>query len=161
MTRTAAGGETRSSAAGRTTTAARCRSFGTLPRGTVRSSACAGIRLCRRWWGCQSSPLDLLDEDKLLPRVTELEQLLARELHDLTARTAVVETRVAGFLGGLTLTDDISAEAVTDELVEHGFVTRPLRGNTVQISPPFITTDDAIRQLVAAIDTVLSVQEAK
>jgi adenosylmethionine-8-amino-7-oxononanoate aminotransferase len=36
-----------------------------------------------------------------------------------------------------------------------------LRGNTVQISPPFITTDDEIRQLVAAIDTVLSAQEAK
>ena len=57
--------------------------------------------------------------------------------------------------------DDISAEAVTNELVEHGFITRPLRGNTVQISPPFITTDDEIRQLVAAIDTVLSAQEAK
>jgi adenosylmethionine-8-amino-7-oxononanoate aminotransferase len=93
--------------------------------------------------------------------VTELDQLFARELHDLTARTAVVETRVAGFLGGITLTDDISAEAVTDELVERGFVTRPLRGNTVQISPPFITTDDEIRQLVAAIGTVLSAKEAK
>ena len=34
------------------------------------------------------------------------------------------------------------------------------RGNTVRISPPFITTDE-LRQLVAAIDTVLSAQEAK
>ncbi|MFI1510744.1 aminotransferase class III-fold pyridoxal phosphate-dependent enzyme [Streptomyces sp. NPDC020597] len=104
---------------------------------------------------------DLLEEDKLLSRVTEVERLLARELNPLTARAAVVETRVAGFLGGITLSDDISAEAATDELVEHGFITRPPRGNTVQISPPFITTDDELRQLVAAIDTVLSVQEAK
>ncbi|MFF0087159.1 hypothetical protein ACFYR1_47015 [Streptomyces canus] len=35
------------------------------------------------------------------------------------------------------------------------------RGNTVQISPPFIATDDEVRRLVAAIDTVLSAQEAK
>ena len=105
--------------------------------------------------------LEILEEEKLLPRVTELEHLLARELHALRACAAVVETRVAGFLGGITLSDGISAEAVTDELVEHGFITRPLRGNTVQISPPFITTDDEIRQLVAAIDTVVCAQEAK
>jgi adenosylmethionine-8-amino-7-oxononanoate aminotransferase len=36
-----------------------------------------------------------------------------------------------------------------------------LRGNTVQISPPFISTNDEFRQLMAAIDTVLSAQEAK
>jgi adenosylmethionine-8-amino-7-oxononanoate aminotransferase len=36
-----------------------------------------------------------------------------------------------------------------------------LRGNTVQISPPFITTDDEVRQLVAAIDTVVSAKEAE
>lgn len=104
--------------------------------------------------------LDILDEDKLLPRVAELERLLASELQGLTARASVVETRVAGLLGGVALTDGVSAERVTDELVEHGFVSRPLRGNTVQISPPFITTDDEIRQLVAAIDTVLATQEA-
>ncbi|MYS89044.1 MULTISPECIES: hypothetical protein [Streptomyces] len=34
-------------------------------------------------------------------------------------------------------------------------------GNAVQISLPFVTTDDEIRQLVAVIGTVLSVQEAK
>jgi adenosylmethionine-8-amino-7-oxononanoate aminotransferase len=105
--------------------------------------------------------IDILEQEKLLPRVTELEQLLARELNGLTAREAVVETRVAGFLGGITLTDGVSAEAVTDELVKHGFITRPLRGNTVQVSPPFITTDDEIRQLVAAIDAVIADQEAK
>jgi hypothetical protein len=36
-----------------------------------------------------------------------------------------------------------------------------LRGNTDQISPPFISTNDEFRQLMAAIGTVLSAQEAK
>jgi adenosylmethionine-8-amino-7-oxononanoate aminotransferase len=100
--------------------------------------------------------IDLLDEEKLLPRVTELELLLSEELTRLAARDAVADTRVAGLLGGVTLVDEVSAEAVTDKLIERGFITRPLRGNTVQISPPFITTDDEIRQLVAAIDTVIT-----
>lgn len=93
--------------------------------------------------------------------MTELEQLLARELRGLAGRETVIETRVAGLLAGISLADTLSAEGVTDELVEHGFITRPLRGNTIQISPPFITTDDEIRQLVAAIDTVLAAQESK
>ncbi|MGW2339774.1 aminotransferase family protein [Streptomyces sp. NPDC001661] len=105
--------------------------------------------------------LDILDEEKLVPRVAELEQVLADELRVLNTRESVVETRVAGLLGGVSLVDDINAEAVTDELVEHGFVTRPLRGNTVQISPPFITTDEELRGLVAAIGTVLAAHEGR
>ncbi|MCX5536900.1 aminotransferase class III-fold pyridoxal phosphate-dependent enzyme [Streptomyces sp. NBC_00006] len=105
--------------------------------------------------------LDILDEEKLVPRVAELEQVLADELRVLGTRESVVETRVAGLLGGVALVDDISAEAVTDELVEHGFVTRPLRGNTVQISPPFITTDEELRGLVTAIGTVLAAHEGR
>ncbi|MHC5259075.1 aminotransferase family protein [Streptomyces sp. UC4497] len=105
--------------------------------------------------------LDILDEEKLVPRVAELEQVLADELRVLGTRESVVETRVAGLLGGVALVDDISAEAVTDELVEHGFVTRPLSGNTVQISPPFITTDEELRGLVAAIGTVLAAHEGQ
>ncbi|MFJ9181190.1 aspartate aminotransferase family protein [Streptomyces sp. NPDC102360] len=105
--------------------------------------------------------LDILDEEKLVPRVAGLEQVLADELRVLGTRESVVETRVGGLLGGVALVDDISAEAVTDELVEHGFVTRPLRGNTVQISPPFITTDEELRGLVAAIGTVLAAHEGR
>ncbi|MFF3489721.1 aspartate aminotransferase family protein [Streptomyces sp. NPDC002795] len=105
--------------------------------------------------------LDILDEEKLVPRVADLEHVLADELRVLGTRESVVETRVAGLLGGVALVDDINAEAVTDELVEHGFVTRPLRGNTVQISPPFITTDDELRALVAAIATVLAAHEGR
>lgn len=102
--------------------------------------------------------IDLLEQEKLLPRVAQLELLLAEELARLATRDAVADTRVAGLLGGVALVDQVSAERVTDELIERGFITRPLRGNTVQISPPFITTDEEIRQLVAAIDAVLTAQ---
>jgi adenosylmethionine-8-amino-7-oxononanoate aminotransferase len=100
--------------------------------------------------------LDLLEEEGLLPRVAELERLLADELGLLGTRDGVTGTRVAGLLGGVTLADELSAETVADELVEHGFITRPLRGNTLQISPPFITTDAELRQFVEAIGTVVA-----
>ena len=69
-------------------------------------------------------------------------------------------TAVAGLFGGVTLASHLGAETGTDELIEHGFVTRPLRGNSVQISPPFITTDDELRQVVTEIDTVITAQES-
>ncbi|GLY69292.1 aspartate aminotransferase family protein [Amycolatopsis taiwanensis] len=105
--------------------------------------------------------LDILETDKLLPRVEELEQLLAHELAGLESREGVDATRVAGLLGGVTLAGQISAEAVTDELIEHGFIARPLRGNTVQFSPPFIATDDEIRAMVAALDSVIADHERR
>ncbi|MFE7331157.1 aspartate aminotransferase family protein [Streptomyces sp. NPDC057565] len=103
--------------------------------------------------------LDLLEQDKLLPRVSKLETLLSSELTRLQSHDAVTDTRVAGLLGGVTLAEHLSAEAITDQLIERGFITRPLRGNTVQISPPFTTTDDEIKQLVEALSDVLTEQE--
>lgn len=103
--------------------------------------------------------LDILETEKLLPHVEELERLLANELVGLENREGVDATRVAGLLGGVTLVEQISAETVCDELIEHGFIARPLRGNTVQFSPPFIATEEEIRAMVAALDTVLADQE--
>lgn len=106
--------------------------------------------------------LDVLERDNLVPRVAELEQLLRDELNQLAAqRPSVADVRVAGFLGGVSLRADIAAEAVADQLIDIGFVSRPLRGNTLQISPPFITTDSELRQFIAAIDHVLSEEETK
>jgi adenosylmethionine-8-amino-7-oxononanoate aminotransferase len=103
--------------------------------------------------------LSLLEEEKLLPRVKELEVVLTDELKRLDALAGVAETRVAGLMGGVSLREDLSAEAVTDALIENGFVTRPLRGNTVQVSPPFITTDAELRELVGAIEAVVVAQD--
>jgi adenosylmethionine-8-amino-7-oxononanoate aminotransferase len=100
--------------------------------------------------------IDLLEEEKLLPRVAELELLLADELSRLSTCDGVTDTRVAGLLGGVTLAEHLSAEAAADELVDRGFITRPLRGNTLQISPPFITTDEELRAMVREIGAVIA-----
>jgi adenosylmethionine-8-amino-7-oxononanoate aminotransferase len=104
--------------------------------------------------------LDILEQENLLPRVRELEELLRSELQALSAQhPSVTEVRVAGFLGGVSLIDDLKAEQICDELLDLGFISRPLRGNTLQISPPFITTDEELRAFVGAIGHVLSAHE--
>jgi adenosylmethionine-8-amino-7-oxononanoate aminotransferase len=106
--------------------------------------------------------LDVLEQDDLVPRTAELEHLLREQLQQLAAeRPSVVDVRVAGFLGGITLRDDIAADVAADKLIEIGFISRPLRGNTLQLSPPFITTDDELTEFVAAIASVLTEEEAK
>jgi len=36
-----------------------------------------------------------------------------------------------------------------------------LRGNTVQLSPPFITTDEKLRELVGAIEAAVVAQDGR
>lgn len=101
--------------------------------------------------------LDILERDGLVPRVRELEQVLRAQLEGLQQRQeAVVDVRVAGFLGGVSLDERISNERVTDRLIELGFISRPLRGNTLQLSPPFIVSDQEVADFVAAIEQAIT-----
>ena len=94
--------------------------------------------------------IEIIERENLLARVRELETVLAAELATLASDPRIVDTRVAGFLGGIELRPEFSAERVTDEMVEQGWIARPLRGNVVQFSPPFTTTDTEVRGIVAA-----------
>jgi adenosylmethionine-8-amino-7-oxononanoate aminotransferase len=104
--------------------------------------------------------LDVLERDRLIQRVNELEVVLARELSSLLRNSgAVVDVRSAGLLGGVSLAEHLSAEKVADRLIDLGFISRPLRGNTLQISPPFTTTDVELTSYVAAIETAITEEE--
>lgn len=99
--------------------------------------------------------LEIIEREGLLARVQHLEGVLAHELGALAADDRIEETRVAGLLGGIQLRPEFSAEQVTDAMVEDGWIARPLRGNVIQFSPPFTTTDDELRGIVAAAVTAL------
>jgi adenosylmethionine-8-amino-7-oxononanoate aminotransferase len=105
--------------------------------------------------------LDVLEKDGLIPRVAELEEQLGGLLEQLRdRRPSVVDVRVGGFLGGVTLAEHIPAGRAADALIDLGFVSRALRGNTLQLSPPFITTDRELADFVHAIDHVLAAEES-
>lgn len=104
--------------------------------------------------------LEILERDQLVPRVGELEVVLRRELDLLAGRVpAVTDTRVAGLLGGVTLADHLAADKVADRLIEMDFITRPLRGNTLQVSPPFIISDQELVSFVSAIGDAITAEE--
>lgn len=103
--------------------------------------------------------LEILEREDLVARAAELERHLAALLDGIASHELVAETRVGGLLGGVELMDSVSAEAVTDRVIELGFITRPLFGNTIQISPPFVSTDRELTDLVGAIREVLDEQE--
>lgn len=95
--------------------------------------------------------LAIIEREGLLERVRSLETLLGQQLAALDDDDRVDETRVAGLLGGIQLRAEVPAEQVTDVMVDQGWIARPLRGNVVQISPPFTTTDDELRGIVSAV----------
>lgn len=104
--------------------------------------------------------LDILERDHLVPRVNELEVVLRDELAGLSARQpAVVDVRVAGLLGAVTLADHLVADRVADGLIELGYISRPLRGNNLQISPPFIISDSELVSFIAAIEQAIASEE--
>jgi adenosylmethionine-8-amino-7-oxononanoate aminotransferase len=104
--------------------------------------------------------LEILERDQLIPRVKELETVLQTEFDKLARRqAAVTDVRVAGLLGGITLADHLKAEQVCDDLIDLGYIARPLRGNTIQVSPPFIISDHELTLFVAAIERAITERE--
>lgn len=104
--------------------------------------------------------LDILERDQLVPRVRELEVVLQDELAALAGRqSAVVDVRSAGLLGGVTLAGHLAADRVADQIIEAGFISRPLRGNTLQISPPFIISDNELRTFIGGIEQAITAEE--
>ncbi|GAA3593379.1 aspartate aminotransferase family protein [Agrococcus terreus] len=99
--------------------------------------------------------LAIIEREGLLGRVRELEAVLETELAGLAGDDRVAQVRHAGLLGGIELRPEVSAEQVTDRMVEQGWIARPLRGNVIQLSPPFTTTDAELRELVAAVPTAM------
>jgi len=89
--------------------------------------------------------LDLIQREDLLQRVRELEPVLADALRPLADHPAVAEVRTGfGLLGAVELADPSKLQAVVDAAYEGGVLVRGIRGVALQVSPPFVITEDEI-----------------
>lgn len=97
--------------------------------------------------------LDLLESEQLLPRVTELAAVLDTALAGISKTDGVVEVRNSGLIGGIELDPAIPGDAIADYALDHGVILRVLRGNTIQISPPYVVTDDEVERIVEVVES--------
>ena len=94
--------------------------------------------------------LEVLESERLLERVRELEPALEAALRPLERHDRVREVRTIGLLGAVELDAEI-ADRVAAETLERGVITRALRGVALQISPPFVITEQQLGTLAAVI----------
>jgi putrescine aminotransferase len=107
--------------------------------------------------------LDVLEREQLIPRVRELEPVLAAKLGPLADHELVSEVRTgAGLLAAVEFSPEaraadpgLGARLVAD-IRQRGVITRLLRGVALQVSPPFVITEAEIEQIAdtfaAALD---------
>ena len=89
--------------------------------------------------------LDVIEREDLVQRVRELEPVLTDALAPLGDHPAVAEVRSGvGLLGAVELADPSKLQAVIDAAYRRGVLVRGIRGVALQVSPPFVITEDEI-----------------
>ena len=89
--------------------------------------------------------LDVIEREHLVQRVRELEPVLTDALAPLADHPAVAEVRSGvGLLGAVELADPSKLQPVIDAAYRRGVLVRGIRGVALQVSPPFVITEDEI-----------------
>jgi putrescine---pyruvate transaminase len=105
--------------------------------------------------------LDIIEREGLRDRVQALEPVLERTLGDLEREPLVESTRTAGLLGAVQLDAEARAaqpglvDRIVAELQAEGVLLRGLVGHSLQISPPFVISEDEVQLLGERIASAL------
>jgi putrescine---pyruvate transaminase len=98
--------------------------------------------------------LDVLEREQLVPRVRELEQVLAARLSPLASHELVAQVRTGTGLLAAVEIDAVAREAdpglgarLVTGIRDRGVITRLLRGMSLQVSPPFVITEAEIARI--------------
>jgi putrescine aminotransferase len=89
--------------------------------------------------------LDIIERERLVDRVRQLEPTLEQTLRPLESHPLVAEVRAGvGLLGAVELADPSKLVPVIDAARARGVLVRGIRGVALQISPPFVITEDEL-----------------
>jgi len=98
--------------------------------------------------------LDLVEREQLVARVAGLEPVLAATLAPLAGHELVGEVRAGtGLLAAVEIAEDARAadprigQRLVVDIRERGVITRLLRGVALQVSPPFVITEEEITKI--------------
>jgi putrescine---pyruvate transaminase len=115
--------------------------------------------------------LRIIEREGLVERVRELEPVLAEAYQErFDGHPMVAEVRSIGLAAAVEFTPEALAatprlaDVVADLALEHGLIGRGLRGVAMQVSPPFVVTEDEIaemaRRLRLAVDDAMRLAPA-
>jgi putrescine---pyruvate transaminase len=106
--------------------------------------------------------LDIIEREELVARVRSLETVLESALKPLADHELVSEVRSGvGLLGAVEIAEDARSDdpGLVSRLVlearTHGVLTRALRGVALQVSPPFVVTEQEIADIAGGIAEAL------
>ncbi|MGL5585907.1 MAG: adenosylmethionine--8-amino-7-oxononanoate transaminase [Plesiomonas sp.] len=102
-----------------------------------------------------NASLALLATGEWKTQVADIEAQLKAELLPLAELPHVAATRVLGAIGVVEMKEPVSTAQLQAQFVQAGVWIRPF-GKLIYIMPPYIATQDDIRQLVQAIFHVIS-----
>jgi adenosylmethionine-8-amino-7-oxononanoate aminotransferase len=106
--------------------------------------------------------LEILERERLVDRVAEIEPLLAQRVDALRDEPLVRETRAVGLMAAVELdADALEREPrLLDRVVagarEHGVLTRSLRGRALHVSPAFVVSPQQLDALVDGLRAALA-----
>jgi len=103
--------------------------------------------------------LDVIEEEDLVERAAYLETVPEKAVEPLRTHDLVAEVRAgAAFMAGVR--DDVSGDAVAEACTDAGVLIRTIHNNTLQICPPFVTTEDEIALIAQTIARALDTYPA-
>ncbi len=98
----------------------------------------------------------MLEEEQLVDRAAQLEVVLQRVLEPLRAHPLVADVRAgAAFMAGVQLHPEVSGDAVAEACTDARVLTRTIHDTTLQICPPFVTTEDEVALIATTIGEAL------
>lgn len=104
-----------------------------------------------------NASIDLLLNSPWQQRVRAIETQLHKELSRCATLASVADVRVLGAIGVVELKTPVDMATIQVEFVDHGVWIRPF-GRLVYLMPPYIVSEDQLRQLTSSIYRVLSRQ---
>jgi putrescine---pyruvate transaminase len=111
--------------------------------------------------------LDIIERERLVARVRQLEPVLAAALAPLAGHELVEEVRTgAGLLGAVEIAASAReaspglAARIVAGVRERGVISRLLRGIALQVSPPFVITEAEIAQIAGVFRAALDAELA-
>jgi putrescine aminotransferase len=110
--------------------------------------------------------LQIIEDEGLVEQVSKKGAYLQKKLQELRRHDIVGDVRGLGLLGGVELVKDRKTKELFDvsagvarnvwlAALAEGVIVRPLTGDVVAISPPFVITEQQIDHIVDALHTAI------